>query len=186
MYNAPKSEDELMYFFKIITAGEGGVGKTTLLYRFVDGVFLKDTKMTIGVEFFLKEVNIGVINCKLQLWDLGGQEQFRSLLRHYISGANAAILMFDLTRKITLIKLEEWIKILRDDNPNLPIILLASKLDLVDLISVTDEDAHSYMKEYDFIDYLKVSSKTGHNVNESFDILAKHIIAQVQEQEKQE
>ncbi len=64
------------FILKILTAGEGGVGKTTLLHRYVEGKFSADTKMTIGVEFFLKEVVIDGKQCTLQLWDFGGQERF--------------------------------------------------------------------------------------------------------------
>ena len=68
------------YILKILLAGEGGVGKTTLLHRYVEGKFSAETRMTIGVEFFLKEVEIDSHYCTLQLWDFGGQERFRFLL----------------------------------------------------------------------------------------------------------
>ncbi|MHA2474338.1 MAG: ADP-ribosylation factor-like protein [Promethearchaeota archaeon] len=60
------------FILKILTAGDGGVGKTTLLHRYVEGRFSADTKMTIGVEFFLKETEIDSKQCTLQLWDFGG------------------------------------------------------------------------------------------------------------------
>ena len=84
---------------KILTAGEGGVGKTTLLHKYIKGEFLADTKMTIGVEFFLKEMNVDGFDVILQLWDFGGQERFRFLLESYVTGARGALLMFDLTSK---------------------------------------------------------------------------------------
>ncbi len=90
------------YILKILTAGEGGVGKTTLLHRYVEGKFSGDTKMTIGVEFFLKEMELDGNQCTLQLWDFGGQERFRFLLDSYVMGAKGALLMFDLTRPMTL------------------------------------------------------------------------------------
>jgi len=62
----------LAKLLKIITAGDGGVGKTTLLYRYVEGRFLADTKMTLGVEFFIKELNIKGESISLQIWDFGG------------------------------------------------------------------------------------------------------------------
>ena len=68
------------YIMKLITAGEGGVGKTTLLHRYVEGKYLEDTKMTIGVEFFVKELEFEDFEAVLQLWDFGGQERFRFTL----------------------------------------------------------------------------------------------------------
>ena len=96
------------YIFKLLTAGEGGVGKTTLLRRYIDNVFEASTKMTIGVEFFIKELLIDSNQCSLQLWDFAGQEQFRFMLDAYVIGAKGALLMFDLTRLMTLKNLEEW------------------------------------------------------------------------------
>ena len=68
---------------KVITAGEGGVGKTTLLYRYVEGRFVVNTKITLGVEFFMKTLQIGETTVNLQVWDFGGQEHFRPLLKNY-------------------------------------------------------------------------------------------------------
>ncbi|MHA1758100.1 MAG: Rab family GTPase, partial [Promethearchaeota archaeon] len=97
----PKVRKNIMY--KVITAGEGGVGKTTLLHKFVEGKFKIDTKMTIGVGFFLKDITLeNGKTYSLQLWDFGGQELFRPFLDSYALGANGAILMFDLTRMDTL------------------------------------------------------------------------------------
>lgn len=87
---------------KIITAGDGGVGKTTLLYRYIEGRFLANTRMTIGVEFFLKELNIEGKKILLQVWDFGGQDHFRPLLKNYAVGARGALLLFDLTRPSSL------------------------------------------------------------------------------------
>jgi len=80
---------------KVLTGGDGGVGKTTLLHRYVEGKFSSETKMTIGVEFFLKELMIDDQKVLLQLWDFGGQERFRFLLKSYVIGARGALLMFD-------------------------------------------------------------------------------------------
>ena len=65
------------YIFKILIAGNASVGKTSLLRRYVDGVFDDSSIMTIGVDFFTKEINFDNAHCLLQLWDLGGQERFR-------------------------------------------------------------------------------------------------------------
>lgn len=161
---------------KCITAGDGGVGKTTLLYRYVEGRFLADTRMTLGVEFFIKEVNVGRKKINLQVWDFGGQEHFRPLLKNYALGARGALLLFDLTRPSSLDKIDQWVNICREDNPNIPIIFLGTKLDLTDLISVDDSYALRFKTKYNFLDYLKISSKTGENVNLAFKMLAKELI----------
>ncbi|MFW9882245.1 MAG: Rab family GTPase [Candidatus Thorarchaeota archaeon] len=164
------------FILKILTAGEGGVGKTTLLHRYVEGKFSAETRMTIGVEFFLKETEIDGKQCTLQLWDFGGQERFRFLLESYVLGAKGALLMFDLTRISTLENLEQWLNIVRKGDSSLPVLFLGTKLDLEDEIQVDDDYAKSFLNEYNLIDFLKISSKTGENVSQAFDILTKKIL----------
>ncbi|MFX1567165.1 MAG: Rab family GTPase [Promethearchaeota archaeon] len=161
---------------KVITAGDGGVGKTTLLYRYIEGKFLVNTKMTIGVEFFLKELRIDGKKILLQVWDFGGQEHFRPLLSNYATGARGALMLFDLTRPSSLLRIDQWINICRQNNPGIPIIFLGTKLDLIDVNTVRDEFALNYMAKYDFFNYLKISSKTGENVNLAFELLAKELV----------
>ncbi|MFX1376030.1 MAG: Rab family GTPase [Promethearchaeota archaeon] len=164
------------FILKILTAGEGGVGKTTLLHRYVEGKFSAETRMTIGVEFFLKETEIDGKQCTLQLWDFGGQERFRFLLESYVLGAKGALLMFDLTRISTLENLEQWLNIVRKGDPNLPVLFLGTKLDLEDEIQVDDSYATSFLEEFNLIDFLKISSKTGENVQDAFDTLTQKIL----------
>jgi len=161
---------------KVITAGEGGVGKTTLLHRYIEGKFLADTRMTIGVEFFLKELKIGGKKVLLQVWDFGGQDHFRPILKNYAKGARGALLLFDLTRISSLQNIDQWVNICREENPGIPIIFLGTKLDLEDKISVDDSYALKFKEEYNFFDYLKISSKTGENVNLAFELLAKKLV----------
>lgn len=164
------------YILKILTAGEGGVGKTTLLHRFVEGKFSAETKMTIGVEFFLKETFINEHQCTLQLWDFGGQERFRFLLESYVLGAKGALLMFDLTRPITLDNLEQWINIVRKGDPDLPVLFVGTKTDLINEIMVDDDYALSFQEAFNLFDYIKISSKSGDNVHTVFERLTKKIL----------
>ncbi len=157
-------------------AGEGGVGKTTLLHRYVEGKFSAETRMTIGVEFFLKEVEIDSQYCTLQLWDFGGQQRFRFLLESYVLGAKGALLLFDLTRPITLEKLENWVGICRRGDPDLPILFLGTKHDLINNIMVSDDYALEFKETFDLFDYLKVSSKSGENVLKAFNLLTRKIL----------
>ncbi|TET60453.1 MAG: GTP-binding protein [Promethearchaeota archaeon] len=164
------------FILKILTAGEGGVGKTTLLHRYVEGKFSAETKMTIGVEFFLKETQIDSNHCTLQLWDFGGQERFRFLLESYVLGAKGALLMFDLTRLMSLENLQQWITIVRKGDPNLPVLFVGTKLDLTDEIQIDDDYAMSFLNEFNLIDYIKISSKTGENVSTVFEMLTRNIL----------
>ncbi|MHA1256492.1 MAG: Rab family GTPase [Promethearchaeota archaeon] len=161
---------------KVLTGGDGGVGKTTLLHRYVEGKFSSETKMTIGVEFFLKELMIDDQKVLLQLWDFGGQERFRFLLKSYVIGARGALLMFDLTRAMSLERIPEWVNICRKENPKLPILFLGSKADLSDDMNISKDYIMSYKEDFNLYDYLEVSSKTGQNVESAFESVTREIL----------
>ena len=164
------------FLFKILITGEGGVGKTSLLRRYVDGFFDESTIMTIGVEFFIKEVNFDDFHCSLQLWDLGGQKRFRYLLENYVMGARGALLLFDMTRMPKIGDILEWVNIARLHNINLPIVLVGAKNDLEDFVAVDDESALHIKNAFNMIDYIKTSAKYGYNVEEPFEVLARKLV----------
>ena len=167
---------------KTIITGEGGVGKTTLLHRYIEGRFDANTRLTIGVEFFLKEIVIDEDSILLQIWDFGGQERFRLLLSNYVKGAKGALLLFDLTRPLTLNTLHEWVNICRSDDPELPILLVGSKADLEEMIAVNEELLESLKDEFNFFEYVRISSKTGENVDVVFEKIAREIINHIEKE----
>ncbi len=162
--------------YKIMIGGDGGVGKTTLLRKYVSGTFSTDTRMTIGIEFHIKQVLHDGQNYTLQLWDLGGQDRFRFMLSSYCLGAMGALLLFDLTRMISLDSLQDWVtNVLRKQNPILPILCCGTKADLVEERSVPRDLAVSNAKALNCFGYVELSAKTGQNVETAFDILVDKI-----------
>ena len=164
------------YIFKILLTGNGGVGKTSLLRRYVDGLFDESTIMTVGVDFFTKELAFDNARCLLQLWDLGGQERFRYLLENFVMGARGALLLFDLTRMPVIKDILEWVNITRLHDINLPILLIGTKSDLEDLIAVDDESALHLKNTFNMIDYIKTSAKTDSNIDKAFETMIKQLI----------
>jgi len=165
------------FVFKILVSGDGAVGKTTLLRKYVDGTFDESSITTIGVDFFIKQViyeNVGY--CTLQIWDLGGQERFRHLLESFIMGAKGALLLFDLTKMPKIDNILSWVNMVRMHDFDLPIILVGTKLDLEEFIAVEDESAKAIKNAFNMIEYVKTSSKTGTNVELVFDLMAQELM----------
>ncbi|MHA1754533.1 MAG: Rab family GTPase [Candidatus Odinarchaeia archaeon] len=162
--------------FKVVVAGEGGVGKTTLIKRFTTSKFT-ESKTTIGVAFVIANMQVEGNVVKLQIWDLGGEERFRNIVPNFCKGAHAAILVFDLTRYSSFLALPEWIDLIKNNTNNIPIYLVGSKADLVEYKSLSKEQALQFIKEYKLKKYFETSSKTGLNVTNLFNQIAKDLIS---------
>ncbi|MFX1313232.1 MAG: Rab family GTPase, partial [Promethearchaeota archaeon] len=86
------------WIIKITLLGEKNVGKTSLVYRFIEKKFRESYKATLGVNLLKKDLEIdGYGGVSAQIWDLGGQESFKSLRSLYLEGANGALIIFDMT-----------------------------------------------------------------------------------------
>ena len=96
------------FLFKVILAGPAGTGKSSLLLRFVDDCFSEAYISTIGVDFKIKALNVNGGNIKLQLWDTAGQERFKTITSSYYRGAQAIILVFDLSTHESFLGVREY------------------------------------------------------------------------------
>jgi len=168
--------EEYDYLFKSIVVGDGGVGKTALTLRFSKGFFTEDYKMTIGVDFHVKTIAIetveGLIKCKLQLWDTGGQERFSSIRPMYYRGSLGTVLVFDLTNSASFDHLPQWIEEVRANiKSDIPILLVGNKSDLIDQRAVSIEEISNFTRDFNLY-YMETSAKTGDGVGDCFYILA--------------
>ncbi len=164
--------------FKIMVAGEGAVGKTTLLLKYVSGSFVANTAMTIGIQFHVKNIKFDGVDYSLALWDLGGQDRFRFMLPNYTKGARGALLLYDMTRMHTLDTLADWVTICRTHNKTMPILLCGTKADLENERSVQADYAKTYLQPLNLFDHLELSAKTGQNVEQAFELIVKKIVEQ--------
>ncbi|KAM9959242.1 hypothetical protein ACTFIR_000308 [Dictyostelium discoideum] len=169
------------YIFKYIIIGDMGVGKSCLLHQFTENKFVPDSPHTIGVEFGTRIVDVNNKKIKLQIWDTAGQERFRAVTRSYYRGAAGALLVYDITRRITYNHLTTWLTDARNlTNPNTVIMLIGNKKDLEGQRDVTYEEASAFAKQNGLI-FVESSAKTGENVEEAFLRTAKLIFQSVQE-----
>ncbi|MEJ2251077.1 MAG: GTP-binding protein, partial [Candidatus Lokiarchaeota archaeon] len=105
------------------------------------------------------------------IWDFGGEERFRFLLKQYCKGANGAFFLYDITNPITLDRLPDWTQIIRQHAGDIPIVLVGAKLDLEKYRAVPREDGILAAKKYNMAAFIEVSSKTGQNVQKVFDVM---------------
>ncbi|MHA1985797.1 MAG: Rab family GTPase [Promethearchaeota archaeon] len=162
--------------YKVVIFGDAGCGKTTLTQRFLTNLFKSDTKMTIGVDFEVKSLEINGKKVKLQIWDFGGEERFRFLLPTYVRGANGALFMYDVTNYSSLAHIDDWLlvvnKEIKSEQEAFPIIVVGGKADLIDDREVTGDEGINIAKSRGGIEgFIECSSKTGENVEETFHAL---------------
>jgi len=166
------AEDDLMKV-KVCFIGDAGVGKTSLIKRFVLDVFDDRYIATIGTKVTKKIVDVdGQTKVMMLVWDIMGQKGFRELLREaYFFGAHGAIAVCDLTNKETLEELRYWIKALTDVAGDVPIVFAGNKIDLENDRVIKEQDLQELASKYKGKAFL-TSAKTGQNVEAVFKALA--------------
>jgi len=164
---------------KIILGGDGGVGKTTLIHRYITNSFIDSTKLTIGAAFHTHQIEYEEHSVLIQIWDLGGQEQFKQmgLFGKYFKGASVSVIMFDLTRLSTLDSIPFWADLAKNAS-NCKLVLVGGKKDLAQGLSFTKDDFAELFETYNFVEYHETSSATGDGVPEVFQAIAKAIVDQ--------
>ncbi|MFW9928810.1 MAG: Rab family GTPase [Candidatus Thorarchaeota archaeon] len=164
---------------KIIVAGQGGVGKTTLLRRYQSGEFIP-ASTTVGINFVTQQIqNTGNVPIILSIWDYAGEERFKVLFPGYSNGSRGGLAVFDSNRPESLEALSDWISIIFEKNgPKIPVILVGTKNDTLTGInsSFVNEKAQEFCKENNLRAFFSVSSKTGDGVNELFDFLSNEVV----------
>lgn len=164
--------------FKLIVAGEGGVGKTTFVTRCTIGEYIEEDNITIGANFAVKTFQYDGFLFSFQIWDFAGEERFRFLLPSFCRGTAAGFVCFDLTRPLTLATLPNWIKMIRKHAGDIPLLLLGFKADLLNtdksiLMPYIDlEEAENFARTHNLIGFLPISSKEDENINQAFVVLS--------------
>lgn len=161
--------------FKLVLLGESAVGKSSLVLRFVKGQFHEYQESTIGAAFLTQTVCLDDTTVKFEIWDTAGQERYHSLAPMYYRGAQAAIVVYDVTSRDTFDRAKTWVKELqRQANPNIVIALAGNKADLASKRTVDQEEASAYADDNGLL-FMETSAKTAKNVNEIFLAIAKKL-----------
>lgn len=179
----PIMAEKREHLYKVLVIGDLGVGKTSVIKRYVHQFFSQHYRATIGVDFALKVINWDADTLiRLQLWDIAGQERFGNMTRVYYKEAVGCFIVFDVTRVSTFEAVAKWkndldAKVQLPDGSKIPCVLLANKCDqskegLVNNSSQMDE----YCRDKGFIGWYETSAKENINIDEASRFLVSSIL----------
>ncbi len=166
-------KDDEIYdlILKVLLVGDSGVGKTNIVTKYIKNEFSENTKATVGVEFCFSKLVIDGKKINAQIWDTAGQEKFRSITASFYKGAKGAFIVFDITNKESFNNVDKWVSnVTSQADKGAVMILIGNKTDLEDLRKVTLEEAQEKAKFFGMA-YMETSAKSGHNLNEAFELL---------------
>jgi small GTP-binding protein len=173
------SDEEEEYIpCKVVLLGEAGVGKTSLLTRFVSGTFSQLVMSSTGSSFVTKNIELDENNkIKFQIWDTAGQEKYRSLAKIFYQSAAVALLVYDITTQSSFNGLKDyWAKEIRESSPeDIIVAVVANKSDDYMEQQVDMQDGKNLAKELNAI-FQTTSAKLGTGVNELFTLIAQKYI----------
>ena len=167
--------NEPFFSFKILFLGGIGVGKTSIINRYVKNIFINDQTPTIGIDYKSKIVIYNSKKIKLKIFDTSGQERFHTLTKNYYRGADGIIMVFDLKRSETFDELTYWMEEINKncDKNKIGLILVGNKNDgNLDERKISREQGNKIAELYNFI-YIETSAVTNDNIKECFDLMVK-------------
>ncbi|CAL8096244.1 unnamed protein product [Calicophoron daubneyi] len=159
---------------KLVLLGESAVGKSSIVLRFVKSQFSEFQEATIGAAFLTQTVVCGdpQRTVRFEIWDTAGQERYHSLAPMYYRGAQAAIIVYDITNAGSFQRAKSWVNELNEQANSVKVIALAgNKLDLEEQRAVTVDEAQAYATENGLI-FMETSAKTATNIVELFTAVA--------------
>lgn len=157
---------------KIILLGDSGVGKTSLMRQFVSGKFENRYKATIGADFFTHEETIDGRPVNLQVWDTAGQERFQSLGSAFYRGADACMIVFDITSSESFSHITTWLQEFTLQAGQKEMILIGNKADSQDKRQVFNKGILQWCQEHNNMTYVETSAKQNTHVASAFRTVA--------------
>lgn len=165
---------------KVIVGGEGNVGKTSLVRRYARAKFSAARNITLGIDITTQEFQLAGEQVKLALWDIEGQAGDRP---NFYLGAQAALLVYDVTEPRSLEALLLWVERVRTHASAIPLLIAGNKIDLVE--HVPESWGATFAAAIQARGHRRMSAKTATNVTETFEHLASLALAQIAASEQQ-
>lgn len=168
---------------KLVLLGSSTVGKTSILNRFMRDSYSEQTVATVGTSIKSKTITVNNFKVKLQIWDTGGHERFRSLTPMYFHDADACIIVYDITSKQSFDEVKYWLKDLDEKGPQEVLIALAgNKCDLESLRNVLTVDGKGFAEKNNIPIFMETSAQSGVNITELFTEIANGFVTETQSQ----
>ncbi|XP_062517719.1 ras-related protein Rab-18-like [Corticium candelabrum] len=170
------TDNSVLTSLKILTVGNSGTGKSSLILRFTDDKFDPDIAATIGVDFKTKHLTVHGNKAKLALWDTAGQERFRTLTPAYYRGAHGVILVYDCSSRDTFENLSVWLNELDTyaTKKNIVKMLIGNKIDKPNRV-ITRAEGERFARKHAML-FVEASAKTCEGVELAFEELVEKII----------
>ncbi len=165
---------------KVTVIGDGGVGKTSLIQKFTQGIFKTDYIKTIGAQLTHYETEIDGYKIELMFWDIAGQDNFHFLRPSFYRYSKAAIIVYSLEEnnlgERSFDHIESWYKDVKQYCGEIPAVVFANKVDLINEKSLDKIKIQNLVKEHNFLGYYITSAKTGQGLDQAFNVLGKEIL----------
>eukprot|EP00002_Diphylleia_rotans_P016813 TRINITY_DN3264_c0_g2_i1.p1 TRINITY_DN3264_c0_g2~~TRINITY_DN3264_c0_g2_i1.p1 ORF type:complete len:215 (-),score=57.54 TRINITY_DN3264_c0_g2_i1:1517-2161(-) len=178
---ASSTVEKEQHLYKVVFLGDYACGKTSLIRRYVEGTFTPNYKLTIGVDFAVKNVEWNdSTTVSLQLWDVAGHERFGCMTSVYYKYAIAAIIVYDLSRPSTFDPVLKWrddlnSKVVLSNDEPVPVVLLANKCDVPN-VTIDREMLDQFCRENGFLGWFETSAKDNINIEKSMSFLIERIL----------
>lgn len=178
-------EEDVEIAIKVVVVGNGAVGKSSMIQRYCKGIFTKDYKKTIGVDFLERLISVKGEDVRLMLWDTAGQEEFDAITKAYYRGAQACVLAFSTTDRDSFEAIPRWKQKVQDECGGIPMVLVQNKIDLIDQAVMNPEDAEGLAKQLR-VKFYRTSVKEDLNVYDVFQYLSERYLDSLNQQEIEE
>jgi len=162
---------------KVVLLGDSGVGKTSIVQRFITGKLGDSIKPTVGAAFLTKPIVVDGRVIELRIWDTAGQEVYRGLAPMYYRSANIAVIVFDVTAHSSFESVEFWVKELKKNlKDNVVLIVCGNKIDLEEERCISKEEAKGFADKNGAL-YCEASATKGHGVNMVFEMAVSKMLS---------
>ena len=168
-----------IYSLKLVLFGNQAVGKTSLVERYINNKFEQEYLSTLGYNVYQKSLDFDENTIIFIIFDIGGQERFKDLRKKYATGANAALLVYDITNRDSFDNIRNWHNDLMEFTHDPSFIIVGNKIDLEDYRQVMKEEGEKLAQELRADGFFETSAKDDIMINGAFYEFAKIILDKI-------